>query len=408
MKKDNGIKTNKRNFHSQDILDSKKNNKQIINKLKKGTKESNQILSKTNNIFPQFKYNNLLTSHNNKNNNDELSLRYSNSIIKSQQNLNLNVSECDNTISSQSFFYNLNKNMNLTDYQLTFIDKRKKNINIPIIKLENKFDLYSDYVPYDRKKILEIRNKIHDYLTSEFHKEVNSKNNSINNVNNNNSNIVHTSKLINYINDSNNNRIDELSNIKTKEKKSNKNIFNQKTINQENNISKYHNKRNYNKVNNNDIMKRDSDLKKFLSYTNNISVPISIRTENINENNKSNINKNIFINNKINLNNNHSRNINYQNLKFNNKIKNNIKKKILSLNKVTDDNNKKKLLRKNDKSNENNKEKSKINNNPNRHLSVKRLSLRDNDNYIMNLNKKSHDYIEQKLKLIKAKICNTN
>ena len=208
MKKDNGIKTSKRNFHSQDILDSKKNNKQIINRLKKVYKESNQILSKTNNMFPQFKYNNLLTSHNN---NDELSLRYSNSIIKSQQNLNLNVSECDNTISSQSLFYNLNKNINLTDYQLTFINKRKKNINVPIIKLENSYDLYSDYVPYDRKKILEIRNKIHDYLTSEFHKEVNSKNNSINNVNNNNSNIVYSSKLNNYINDSNNIRIDELS-----------------------------------------------------------------------------------------------------------------------------------------------------------------------------------------------------
>ena len=244
------------------------------------------------------------------------------------------------------YFSNFNKNINLTDYQFTSPNKRKKNINVPIIKLENKYYLYSEYVPYDKKKIFEIRNKIHNYLTSEFQKNGNSINNSINIINNNNSNIVKTSKLINYINDSNNIKTDELSNNINNEKKRNKNIFNTKINNQEKNICKYNNKRNYNIVNNNDIMKRDSDLKKFLSYTNNISVPISIRSENINENNKNNINKKIFINNKINLNNSHSRNINYQSLKFNNKIKNNIKKNLLSLNKVTNDNKKKTYQRK--------------------------------------------------------------
>ena len=406
--KNNGIKTNKRYFHSQDIIASKKNNKHIINSLKKISKESNQKFSKTNNFFPQFKYNNIFTPHNNIN--DDLSLRYNNSIIKSQQNfnLNLNVSECDKTISSQSLFYNFNKNLNLTDYQLTHINQRKKNINVPIIKLENNYDLYSDYVQYDKKKIFEIRNKIHNYLTSEFLKEVNSKNNSMNIINNNNSNIIKTSTLINSINDSNNIKNDEITNKINNEIKSNKNFFNKNINNQQKNICKYNNKRNFNIVNNNDIMKRDSDLKKFLSYTNNISVPISIRSENINENHKKNNNKKIVIHNKINFNNSHSRPINYQKLKFNNKIKNNIKKNILSLNKETDDNNKKNLLIKNDKSNENNKDKSKINYNIIRRLSVKRLSLRDNDNYNMNLNKKSHDYIEEKLKLIKSKICNTN
>ena len=72
--KSNGIKTNKRYFHSQDILDSKKNNKQMINSLKNFTNESNQTFSKTNNFFPNYKYNNIFTSYNNIN--DDLPLRY--------------------------------------------------------------------------------------------------------------------------------------------------------------------------------------------------------------------------------------------------------------------------------------------------------------------------------------------
>ena len=213
----NGIKANKRYFHSQDILDPKKNNKQMINSLKNFTNQSNQTFSKTNNFFPKYKYNNIFTSYNNIN--DYLPLRFKSSIIKSQNNLTSNFSECDKTDSSQSLFSNFNKNINLTNYQFTSPNKRKKNINVPIIKLENKNYLYSEYVPYDKKKIFEIRNKIHNYLTSEFQKNGNSINNSINIINNNNSNIVKTSKLINYINDSKNIKTNELSNNINNEKK---------------------------------------------------------------------------------------------------------------------------------------------------------------------------------------------
>ena len=75
----NGIKANKRYFHSQDILDPKKNNKQMINSLKNFTNQSNQTFSKTNNFFPKYKYNNIFTSYNNIN--DYLPLRFKSSII---------------------------------------------------------------------------------------------------------------------------------------------------------------------------------------------------------------------------------------------------------------------------------------------------------------------------------------
>ena len=459
-------KDRKQYFHSQDNFYSTTLNSEKKNKKKRNIKNTNKNNLKSKTISSDIKLINNL--------NYDLSQKIKSSLQKTQQNLGTNFSEGDRTTSSQSI-YSFNKTY-LTDYQKTFSKRNKniKNINPmkinseifnknykPIIKIDNGYDNYVNYKQYDRKKIIEVRNKVHDYLTSELHKKVKSidyissrfnynysnfneindinnylknndfnyKNEQINNiykdnniykVNNNiedNNNIEENNNIYNH-HSNNNFDIDNKSNVIYSERKNDKNIFNKN-----NNVLIHNN----NKFKSKDFNERNDDLKKFLNFTDKISTPVSINknTNSIQRNKDSFENKKKINEKKMNLKYSNPKLSNYPKLKFNLKrIKSNNKKpsKVNSTNNIDIINQekinytdliKKNNLKKDNKLNDNKNEmdnKNRINqkNKYNELLNYRKLSIKSEENYKLSLNNNAQEYIEEKLKFIKSKMSHSN
>ena len=442
----------KKNFYSQDNFYSNKLNLEKMDKKKRNSKNSNKNNLKSKTISSDFKLN--------KNLNYNFSPKINSSLQKSKQNFGTNFSEGDRTTSSQSI-YSINKTY-LTDYQSTF-NKRNKNIkNVnpikinfetfnknykPIIKIENGYENYVNYKQYDRKKIFEVRNKVHDYLTSELHKKVKSIDyissrfntnysnfNEINDINNyfENNHFNYENNQINIIyKDSNNNNnnysndnnniidVENKSNFVYSERKNDKNVFNKK-----NNVLIQNN----NKFKSKDFNERNDDLKKFLNFTDSISSPVSIRKNTIliQQNKDSFDNKNKIKEKKINLKYSNPKLLKYQRLKFNLKrIKSNNKKPSKTNSNNNINMNKKEIINNVDILKTNNTKKDIVNDNKkdinnkyeitqninfknNRLSNLRKLSIKSDENYKMNLNNNAQEYIEEKLKFIKSKMSHAN
>ena len=434
-------------FYSQDNFYSNKLGLEKMDKKKRNKANSykNKLKSKT--ISSDFKLNHNL--------NYNFSPNINSSLQKSKQNIGTNFSEGDRTTSSQSI-YSFNKTY-LTDYQNTF-NKRNKNIkNVnpikinfetfnknykPIIKNDNGYENYINYKQYDRKKIIEVRNKVHDYLTSELHKKVKSIDyissrfntnysnfNEINDIDNYLRNNNHENNQINIIYKDNNNMNNNYSNDKNNiidvvnksnvvhtERKNDRNVFKKK-----NNVLIHNN----NKYKSKDFNERNDDLKKFLNFTDNLSTPVSIRKNSLsNQKNKDSYDNTKKIKEKkINLKYSNTK-LKYQKLKFNLKrIKSNNKKPsktnsnnninmnkkaiINNANLLNTNNTNKDLILNENKEDINNKN-GIIQNNNYRNYGYRKLSIRSDENYKMNLNNNAQEYIQEKLKFIKSKMSHAN
>ena len=342
-------------YYSKKIIKSLNNKK--ISKLKRNISNPNskQLYYKLKNISSEH----TITSQNNqlsKTNYSNISSNY-NSIIHNQ--LQINFSECEKTQSTQSY-YNKEKENFLTDFQkkqfsnisnnpnqqLNFLNLNLVNFDEqykPIIKNGKNINFNQFYINYDRKKIMEVRNKIHNYLSEKFHRKINSINSNFNSNNNfNNSNIFESQnnffnvyndkmKIIEYDKEEqfekkimtstipSSERLDDFNSLNKKKNNLNVNYYNSNktTINNDNDI----------KMN---VIKRNSDLQKFISFTDNISNHHSL--------NKNPIRKNFYKNNlkekMLNLKINNSKISNYHKYKFNhNRIKSNINYKNININK---------------------------------------------------------------------------
>lgn len=165
-------------------------------------------------------------------------------------------------------FSNTNSNFNkrnyyIDDYQKTFSNRKKQNLsrnrkelNIkykPFIKKDSEKNLY---IPYDREKIINIRNKVHKFLTEEFHKKNNNINNFLNtdNFNSNDNNISDINNLEEEII-----RLDQIDNLSKKNSEFDNILNRNKRMSY---LIKYQSE---------DFIKRSKDLEKFLFFTDNIS-----------------------------------------------------------------------------------------------------------------------------------------
>ena len=351
----------KRNFSESPYFSKKlikRANNKKISTLKRNIPNYNSkpLYYKINNTSPE----NTLTSHNyqlSKTNYSNISSNY-NSINHNQ--LKLNFSDVEKTISTQSF-YNNGKNNFLTDSQNQQFSKYPNNLNNqnfnsinfnlinldeqykPIIKNEKNKNFNQPYINYDKKKIMEVRNKIHNYLSEKYHRKINSISSNYDYINsfNNNSNLIESQN--NFFNIDN----DKMKIIKyDKEEKFDKKIMTSTMPSSErlddfNSLTKKRNNLNVNSVNSNiitinsdndnkmNIRKRNNDLQKFLSFTDNISNHYYL--------DKNPIKKNIYHKNlkekMLNLKNNNSKISNYHKYKFNNnRIKLNNNYKIIDIN----------------------------------------------------------------------------
>jgi hypothetical protein len=332
------------NYISEKLIKKSKNKN--INSLKRNISPNSE-----NNINKNFS-NNHSSNHTEITNSQNFLLKTNYSNVSSNYNslvhyhFQTNFSEGENTTSSQSIF---NKTY-LTDYHKTYFNKKKKqrnqenffsmNLNFegfkknyrPAIKNERRKDSFTTYVNYDREKVLDVRNKIHNYLTEELHKKVKSINSFYHDKNYFDNNIFSNEDKQKQIIDYNKEIILDkkimCSTMASSERKEDINSFNKKTNsktkNRNNNIDKKKNER----ISQN-FDERKKDLKKFLSFTKNIS-DSNISNDNSNEKQNKNpvYNKNIKLNKKkeyrrkmfcLNYNNLGSSIGNYNKLKFNNK-----------------------------------------------------------------------------------------
>ena len=351
----------KRNFSDSPYF-SKKLIKRVNNKkistLKRNLPNYNskQLYYKLNNVSPEY----TISSHNNqlsRTNYSNISSNY-NSIYHNQ--LQTNFSDVEKTISTQSF-YNKGKKNFLTDFQNQQYSKYPNNIynqnlnslNInlinldeqykPIIKNEKNKNFNEPYINYDRKKIFEVRNKIHNYLSEKYHRKINSISSNFNYINSfsNNSNLIESKnnlfimendkmKIIEYDKEEkfdkkimtstmpSSERLDDLNSLNKKTNNLNVNNYNSNiiTINSDNDI----------KMN---IRKRNCDLQKFLSFTENISNQNSLIKNPI----KKKFYKKSLKEKMLNLNINNSKISNYHKYKFkNNRIKSNHNYKSIDFN----------------------------------------------------------------------------
>ena len=421
-------------FHSEDNLYSKMIRNQQLNYFKRNKGNNND--KKMKNTLGEYKESQINTQ---KSNNIENLYTKGN-----KQILITNFSEADRTTSSQSIYSNINNKTHLTDYQITF-SNRKKNVNSnpikisfepfqikykPVIKVDN--DSYCGYVNYDRKKVFEVRNKFHHYLTLQLHNKLNSIDtlksiNSHSNVESSDGNFNNCNNI--QIRDYND-KIYGKRNLHCSERKEDINDFNKINSNVNNRSQKIFN------INNNDVKERSCDLEKFINFTNKVLGTISVKNNknNTEENNKNNLNEISVKGKKLNLKKSAPKSIDYEKLKFNHKkVKNQIQKTISSLNnnininnkyknKINDvmldnkddkklilfDNNEDKdiILLENKLDNDVGNKKDNSNEFINRKNRVKKLTFRTNENYNLNLNKNAKEYIEEKLKQIKTKMDN--
>ena len=213
----------------------------------------------------------------------------------------------------------------------------------PIIKNEKNKNFNEPYINYDRQKIFEVRNKIHNYLSEKYHRKINSISSNFNYINSfsNNSNLIESKnnlfimdndkmKIIEYDKEEkfdkkimtstmpSSERLDDLNSLNKKTNNLNVNNYNSNiiTINSDNDI----------KMN---IRKRNCDLQKFLSFTENISNQNSLIKNPI----KKKFYKKSLKEKMLNLNINNSKITNYHKYKFkNNRIKSNHNYKSIDFN----------------------------------------------------------------------------